>query len=69
MPLSSASPASSNWISQEEADPGDRLDVVVNSENGKARKLREKALGRMQNEDLLMILEVEFFKYSGHGFS
>jgi hypothetical protein len=43
--------------------------VVVNGENRKARKLRQKALGRMQYEDLLLIREVEFFKYSVHGFS
>jgi hypothetical protein len=28
-----------------------------------------KALGRAQNEDLLLILEVEFFENSAHGFS
>jgi hypothetical protein len=42
---------------------------VVNGENGKARKLRQKALGGMQNEDLLLIREIEFFKYFAHGFS
>ena len=53
---------------QEEADLRDRLDVVVNGEHGKARKLRQKALGRMQDEDLLLIRKVEFFKYFAHGF-
>jgi hypothetical protein len=43
--------------------------VVVNGDNGKARKLRLKALGCVQNEDLLLILEVEFFEDSAHGFS
>jgi len=43
--------------------------VVVNGKNWKARKLRLKALGCMQNEDLLLILEIKFFKYFAHGFS
>jgi hypothetical protein len=38
-------------------------------ERGKARRLRQEAVGRAQNEDLLLILEVEFFEYTGHGFS
>jgi hypothetical protein len=41
----------------------------MDGDNGKARKLRLKAIRRIQDEDLLLILEIEFFKYSGHGFS
>jgi len=54
---------------QEEADLRDRLNVMVNGENGKARKLRLKALGRIQDEDLLLVRKIEFFKYFAHGFS
>jgi hypothetical protein len=40
----------------------------VNVEDGKARKLRLKALRRMQYEDLLLILEVEFVEDFCHGY-
>ena len=53
---------------KKKADARNRLDVPMDVHHGQARELRFKALRRMQNEDLLLILEVEFFKYFGHGF-
>jgi len=50
---------------KQEADLDNRLNVVMNGENGEARKLRHEAFRRVQNEDLLLILEVEFLKNSG----
>lgn len=53
---------------KEEGDLRNRFNVVVDGEHRKARKLRRKAVGRAQNDDLLLRPEVEFFENSGHGF-
>ena len=49
-----------------EADLLDRFKIVVDGEHGQAGKLRCKALRRVQDNDLLLVFEVEFFEDSSH---
>jgi hypothetical protein len=42
---------------------------MMNGEHRQARKLRLEARRRMKDEDLLVILEVEFLEKGSHGFS
>jgi hypothetical protein len=42
--------------------------MAMDDDRGQPGKLRFKALGRVENKDVLLVFELQFVENGGHGF-